>query len=971
VAERDPWLPAKMRGRVHLAQAERRFTSAARDAAAAYLTAVRAAVLHHDTRHTAELRADASPADLPPNLDAWPPRDTWSAQVSAHMLPAAGEVFSAAWVNTLTGDELAQLDDEQYVQAFLDDTGERLTGADWPDEVYDAVRAEVAEANAGRESMAELRARLARVLGLDSWSARVAMIARNESMAAWNGGTYRAGVVRGQVLGISQSKQWLAVGDSRTRPAHLAVSGSVVGAAEQFNVGGESMAYPHDPHGSLRQTALCRCVLNWLNDDDAATAQQLYEQNLPNVTDIYGRPVMGNDDTGDATGDLAASATDDGIRVNPDEGEREVLLAGASGSTTLPLADDNTTWSAATAKKAMASWADGDGTKLGTGFFWRDPDGDPTTLAAYKLPFADVFNGTTLKAVPAGVQAAAAAIQGSQGGVDIPDSDVTNVKARIAAYYKKMGKTPPWEDNAKSSTTTVTADATQTGEDAGGQAETDTEQQAPLYWAGPLMALDHRTVDSGPVSRMYGQQDPYRATNHPWLSYQKASAPGHDGKISIGRPEMLWIAPADADGREVPHLWGAGTFDSADSDAADVVRKIGAGYAGTVSADLANAQADLRWVDSNTNEQVDEPDEDQVYAYLEGEDIGVVPVEYVHTWWLAGATLVQDPGFHTGWIRATTQSPAEMVADNTPVWELDMSSVGPLAASAAPTPTAEPGSQRWCEQVAAAVPWTPPAAWFSDPQLSGPTKVTVADDGRVFGHVARWDTLHEVHQVPPPHCPFGGSYPKFHRHPVATSDGGMMLTGPLATNGHASTDASVTVAAAQMHYDDPNFILADVVAGEDQHGIWVAGALRPGVSAFQVLLAHRYSFSGDWRDGAMIAACSCSVPAFSIHHDETVVALAASAGPDRPRLDKGALRIRRHPDGTVAVLVASGIVRPEPDQRVHRCPVPPAPLSGTQLYREFKAAEAADRRVTALRRRVRSDPAALAATAARLTGRTS
>src|SRR5690625_7619559 len=108
--------------------------------------------------------------------------------------------------------------------------------------------------------------------------------------------------------------------------------------------------------------------------------------------------------------------------------------------------------------------------------------------------------------------------------------------------------------------------------------------------------------------------------------------------------------------------------------------------------------------------------------------------------------------------------------------------------------------------------------------------------------------------VYPPRCESGGVYPRFHRHPIRTSDGGRVNTGPLTSAGHASTGRGVTPAAAMAHYDDPRFVVANVVCGEDEFGIWGAGALRPGVEPWQVAFADTYSVSGDWRTGEVGAA---------------------------------------------------------------------------------------------------------------------
>jgi len=110
------------------------------------------------------------------------------------------------------------------------------------------------------------------------------------------------------------------------------------------------------------------------------------------------------------------------------------------------------------------------------------------------------------------------------------------------------------------------------------------------------------------------------------------------------------------------------------------------------------------------------------------------------------------------------------------------------------------------------------------------------------------------------------------------------------------------------HYDDPNFVVADVVCGEDEHGIWVSGALRYGVTPVQVMMADRYSFSGDWRGNELLAACSASVPGFHLDADEKVRALAASAG-EQVLVADGTPRVRME-DGEVVAMVAAGVLPP-------------------------------------------------------------
>lgn len=81
------------------------------------------------------------------------------------------------------------------------------------------------------------------------------------------------------------------------------------------------------------------------------------------------------------------------------------------------------------------------------GFTWFDQSA-PDQFASYKLPIADVIDGR-LTAVPRGVFAAAAAVQGARGGVDIPEADLPRVIQHLERYYAKMGIDSPFGDDEK------------------------------------------------------------------------------------------------------------------------------------------------------------------------------------------------------------------------------------------------------------------------------------------------------------------------------------------------------------------------------------------------------------------------------------------------------------------------------------------------------------------------------------------
>jgi hypothetical protein len=179
----------------------------------------------------------------------------------------------------------------------------------------------------------------------------------------------------------------------------------------------------------------------------------------------------------------------------------------------------------------------------------------------------------------------------------------------------------------------------------------------------------------------------------------------------------------------------------------------------------------------------------------------------------------------------------------------------------------------------------PPTAWFADPKLSRPTGLTIDEDGRVFGHIAAWDTEHLGSEgTEAPRSSSGYRY--FRTGAVLTANGEQVPVGRLTVGtGHASMDAGVTAAAE--HYDNTGSAVADVSVGEDAHGIWCAGVIRPGATPEQVHALRASPLSGDWRsiDGQLelVGALAVNVPGFPVPR------LVADAGVPRALVAAGAV----------------------------------------------------------------------------------
>jgi hypothetical protein len=112
----------------------------------------------------------------------------------------------------------------------------------------------------------------------------------------------------------------------------------------------------------------------------------------------------------------------------------------------LPMADRDREWDGSAAEQRVREWAgaeDGPNEKYRDAHVWYDAE-KKDNFTSYKLLIADIVDGR-LTAVPRGVMAAGAVMQGSRGGVDLPKDDIDRVKSHLAKYYRKMDDTPPWE----------------------------------------------------------------------------------------------------------------------------------------------------------------------------------------------------------------------------------------------------------------------------------------------------------------------------------------------------------------------------------------------------------------------------------------------------------------------------------------------------------------------------------------------
>lgn len=334
---------------------------------------------------------------------------------------------------------------------------------------------------------------------------------------------------------------------------------------------------------------------------------------------------------------------------------------------------------------------------------------------------------------------------------------------------------------------------------------------------------------------------------------------GHDGAEVCGRIETV-------ERRDGGDIYATGTFDLGSAVGTEAYRQVSEQMSNGISIDTDDvtfrimAKADLAAADGDDDGTAsEEPEADaegrvKVAAMSSSDEVTVIESAR-----LRAATLVAVPAFASARIYAAGQAPA-------PSEPAERDENADSDADFARSADADLLSRD--ALIAAAIPTAPPEAWFKDPGLTGPTALVIEDGGRVYGHIAAWGTCHigQIGKcVEPPTSP--SNYAYFRTGALQTAEGTSVAVGHLTMDtSHAGPRDSANQAAA--HYDNTGYVFADVAAGEDAYGIWVAGSLRPGIPADRVRIARSAPISGDWRTirGSLelVGALAVNVPGFPV-----------------------------------------------------------------------------------------------------------
>ncbi len=150
-------------------------------------------------------------------------------------------------------------------------------------------------------------------------------------------------------------------------------------------------------------------------------------------------------------------------------------------------------------------------------------------------------------------------------------------------------------------------------------------------------------------------------------------------------------------------------------------------------------------------------------------------------------------------------------------------------------------------QAHVSAPLEPPKAWFEKPADLKPGERRWYESGRVAGYVAKWGTClltPYAECFTPPHSPT--DYALAHQGSCKTAEGEMIQVANIGGRvNHKDILASAT--AAVDHYANTASRSMRVRYGEDDYGIWYAGALEHDLPPAEVASIQSSAVSGDWR----------------------------------------------------------------------------------------------------------------------------
>ena len=689
--------------------------------------------------------------------------------------------------------------------------------------------------------------------------------------------------------------KWTTMHDSHVRPAHEAADRQRRSPGSTFMVGGERLRYPGDPRGSIENTINCRCVLQpvYINLDAASLVAAAKETDMPLESPLAWHGVLAPE--GAWSGD----------------GRRFALDSLTNRDLPLPL-----TW-----QRAASEGHDGSTVVARIDSIERVPGDNGVNLMQGEGVFIDTPETDEVVGLIAEFGRFGVSVDADDSEFDFDEDTgkVTFSRARIAsaslvaipAFAEAYIALGPWAE---------------TEEAAGAppfpkKGEEPTDEEPPEEEECDPDSEDYEDcIARKKADSPEGDEDPG------WVPV--APKKTTDGEAVAASVEFIsdkaWDGSA---GRFTPEQWKKSTIlhvcDGLEKSCHKLPIKepdgalsragvhAAAGRLNQVDAP-AEAKAKAARALRGAYKTLGEDPPDAIKASLDemGRGPGWVtnPVETRRIW-----AYWTQPG-HEGYAKINWGVPGdfnrcralvgEKIAENSPEdmrflnqicaqWHHDAIGFWPGRAPSEQVSLRSPkAEQAPAVTLVESAGIKAPASWFENPNLTEPTHLTVTEEGRVFGHIAEWSSCHIGYPdvcVAPPQS--SSDYAYFASKRVLLDNGKQARTGVLSLGGgHAPGSMGFT--AAIEHYDRTSSGVADVSVGEDEHGIWCAGWMRPGWTEQQAYSLRASDVSGDWREVRpgqmeMVAALAVNVAGFPVvtvqnQAQVTLVAAGVLAKQDDP-----------------------------------------------------------------------------------------
>lgn len=232
------------------------------------------------------------------------------------------------------------------------------------------------------------------------------------------------------------------------------------------------------------------------------------------------------------------------------------------------------------------------------------------------------------------------------------------------------------------------------------------------------------------------------------------------------------------------------------------------------------------------------------------------------------------------------------------------------------------------------IPLEPPAEWFTPPtSMPKDAGCIVEPDGRIYGYLCHWGSIlmdGSSDRWKPPRS--RAAYSWAHTGDTVCADGSTIKTANLGGDaGHArgiSNDDPDRLAKLQAFYENTQTQLARVRYGEDEHGIWFAGACWPTVTDLDIAKLRASARSGhwaavgDWKDiGSgrpgyeLVGACLVNIPGLKYARADRVASGVISMSPVQLEADHSGAMVALFLDAATAAELA--IPGGEPAESLH------------------------------------------------------